>query len=274
MESFTARQDLTVTWKYRDLFRGTEPLEVRSDVVGTFLLHGGWTVELKPVWESYAFDPSAFATYRIPTAPSTGVSAVPYPVPDRVNDVYGLSFRVATPRFRQFGADVTVFPKRDVEFREGTDASSLSINGTLDWRPNDKIRVSPLLTHLHHNRERDGTLIDNQTVARLKVEYQLSRPIFFRFVGQYTAQEKDALYDPATGRLIYFTTPSGALTPSTRTVSNALRVDWLFSYQPNPGTVIFAGYGSSLTEPDAYTFQNLRRVNDGFFVKLSYLFRM
>jgi hypothetical protein len=57
-------------------------------------------------------------------------------------------------------------------------------------------------------------------------------------------------------------------------VSNALRVDWLFSYQPNPGTVIFAGYGSSLTEPDAFRFQDLQRVNDGFFVKVSYLFRM
>ena len=28
------------------------------------------------------------------------------------------------------------------------------------------------------------------------------------------------------------------------------RSDWLFSYQPTPGTVIFAGYGTGLEEPD------------------------
>jgi hypothetical protein len=37
--------------------------------------------------------------------------------------------------------------------------------------------------------------------------------------------------------------------------------------------VVFAGYGSSLTEPDAFRFRELERVRDGFFVKLSYLFR-
>jgi len=52
-----------------------------------------------------------------------------------------------------------------------------------------------------------------------------------------------------------------------------LRVDWLVSFVPNPGTVIFAGYGASLTEPEAFRFNELQRVRDGFFVKFSYLFR-
>ena len=50
------------------------------------------------------------------------------------------------------------------------------------------------------------------------------------------------------------------------------RVDWLFSYQPNPGTVIFAGYGNTLQDDDLR--RGLRRATDGFFLKLSYLFRM
>ena len=48
----------------------------------------------------------------------------------------------------------------------------------------------------------------------------------------------------------------------------------LFSFEPNPGTVIFAGYGSSLTENNSFKFNSLERTNDGFFMKLSYLFRM
>jgi hypothetical protein len=48
-----------------------------------------------------------------------------------------------------------------------------------------------------------------------------------------------------------------------------LRTDWLFSYRPRPGTVFFAGYGSSLTEPEALAFTQLRRASDGVFLKAS-----
>ena len=56
--------------------------------------------------------------------------------------------------------------------------------------------------------------------------------------------------------------------------SNRLRMDALFSWQPTPGTVFFAGYGSALRAPDAFAFDELSRESDGFFVKLSYLFRL
>ena len=56
--------------------------------------------------------------------------------------------------------------------------------------------------------------------------------------------------------------------------SNRLRVDALFAWQPTPGTVFFAGYGSSVLDEDPFAFRRLRRSNDGFFVKFSYLFRL
>jgi hypothetical protein len=34
------------------------------------------------------------------------------------------------------------------------------------------------------------------------------------------------------------------------------------------------GYGSSLQEPERYRFRNLERKSDGFFIKLSYLYRL
>ena len=72
------------------------------------------------------------------------------------------------------------------------------------------------------------------------------------------------IYDPATR------TYRRAL----REVSNDFRIDWLFSYRPTPGTVVFLGYGTSLTETDTFTFRDLHRISDGFFVKLSYVFRL
>ena len=67
---------------------------------------------------------------------------------------------------------------------------------------------------------------------------------------------------------------SGAYEPALGYERGRLRVDWLFSYQPNPGTVLFAGYGSTLTEAGSLGLRGLRRASDGFFVKFSYLFRL
>jgi hypothetical protein len=66
---------------------------------------------------------------------------------------------------------------------------------------------------------------------------------------------------------------TGAFARTVPTASNAFRVDWLFSYHPTPGTVGYVGYSGSLVEPAAFRFRGLSRVGDGFFAKLSYLFR-
>ena len=57
-------------------------------------------------------------------------------------------------------------------------------------------------------------------------------------------------------------------------MSNDFTMDWLFSYRPIPGTLVYLGYGSASSEPEQFRFRDLRRTNDGFFAKLSYLFRM
>jgi hypothetical protein len=95
-----------------------------------------------------------------------------------------------------------------------------------------------------------------------------------RFVGQSAAQETDDRRDPVTDRPILTPNDDGVLEPALARTENDLRVDFLFSYHPTPGTVFYLGYGSSLTEADAFTFRDVDRVNDGFFVKLSYLFRL
>jgi hypothetical protein len=47
----------------------------------------------------------------------------------------------------------------------------------------------------------------------------------------------------------------------------------LASYEPSPGTVAFLGYGSASLATDPGDLSTLQRENDGFFVKLAYLFR-
>jgi len=88
-------------------------------------------------------------------------------------------------------------------------------------------------------------------------------------VGQYLAQVRDTLRDPITGNPIIV---GGSL--AGRSAQTEFRNDFLFSYKPLPGTVFFFGYGASLSEPDPFSFRDLSRTKDGFFLKASYLFRM
>ena len=68
--------------------------------------------------------------------------------------------------------------------------------------------------------------------------------------------------------------PGGSVTRSTASATNLFHVDMLLSYQPIPGTVVFAGYGSNMLDEDAFRFRGLTRTDDALFVKLSYLFRL
>ena len=137
------------------------------------------------------------------------------------------------------------------------------------------MRSEALWTHQRITRARDGSRFSTANIPRLKLEYQLNRAIFFRYVGQYFAQRRDTLVDPRTGlALVLDPTAQQRVGPASGIVFNNFRSDFLFSYRPTPGTVLFIGYGASLEEPDAFRFQRLRRTGDGFFIKGSYLFRM
>jgi hypothetical protein len=108
------------------------------------------------------------------------------------------------------------------------------------------------------------------------MEYQLSRAVFVRYVGEYDGLWRDALRDDSrTGLPLYELGAGGVYQRLDRIVDRRFRSDWLFSYQPTPGTVFFAGYGSSLTDVvDEREQRRLARTRDGFYLKISYLFRL
>ena len=76
-----------------------------------------------------------------------------------------------------------------------------------------------------------------------KVEYQLSRSIFVRGVAQYDARERDALRDDTrTGDPSSSGIPPRGSTSARAGLQERHPGDLLFAWQPNPGTVLFAGY--------------------------------
>jgi hypothetical protein len=188
-----------------------------------------------------------------------------------------LSFQ--SPEFKHFSANWFILWGNDENFYEWSPGRIIIANGGLAFRPSDKLRFDATYALQQVRRRSDGSLVDVQHIPRLKMEYQLSRPIFLRLVGEYAHDRQDDLRDDTRTEapLLIFDPGVGDFVRATGFERSSFRGDVLFSYQPGPGTVLFAGYGSTLLDPadPADPLRaGLRRVSDGFFLKMSYLFHM
>lgn len=255
-------------WRYSDFFKGTPMLESKLSASNTLTFRRGWSLGVSPAWSSYAFDPSSYGTLAVGTAASP-IAFVPSP---RIT-TFSTQVTLSTPQFRRFAASTSLLRANDVDFNETARVNRTAVTGTLDWRPDTRLRVNATYASNEFVRRADGRTNFSTQIPRIKAEYQVTRSVFVRIVSQYEATRRDALVDWRTGTVLLQRRADGTYAPTSTTRSNLLRADWLFSYRPSPGTVFFAGYGSSLTEPEALAMDRLRRVSDGVFVKASYVIR-
>jgi hypothetical protein len=139
--------------------------------------------------------------------------------------------------------------------------------GEVELRPAATIRIVATTAMVRLYRL-DGSEFARSTIPRIKLEYQPSRALFFRAIGEVRSERRAALLDRATGDTLFI---GGE--PQSATEYNGLRLDLLASFEPTPGTVAFLGYGSSMESGLEFHWSRLERVNDGFFVKLAYQVR-
>lgn len=271
LESFTGAITLDGTWTWDRFVNGTEPDDQKLHFSGNVALRGGWRVGTTLILESFRYPEELYTQYWI----DAGTDTVPYVGTHRFTN-YDASLTISTPQFSTFSANAFVIGGRDENFFEWSKAWVLLANLGADWRPSDQLRVNGSYVVQSYRRYTDGTLVGLRQIPRVKMEYQLSRPIFLRLVGEYDADRQDDLRDDGRTDLpILFCAPGP--TQCTRAAGyrrGRFRADWLFSYQPTPGTVLFLGYGSTLGSETSQSLTDLRRTDDGFFIKLSYLLRM
>lgn len=266
LEKFNMFLQTNGVWRYNDFFAAKSVLEDHATANTQFTVRGGWSFGISPTLSSYAFDPSAYSGVFVGTSP-------PFPfAPSPRITTFVTAFKLATPQFAKYDASIGMSRGNDVDFLETSRVRRLDYNASLNLRPTQQLRIGATYVSSAFTRRSDGVKSVSTRIPRVKVEYQVTRSVFLRVVTQYTASTRSALLDPRSGQLLSVVGDSGFVASSAR-ISNGLRTDWLFSYRPSPGTVFFAGYGNSMTEPDPLAFRRLRRTNDGFFVKLSYLFQ-
>lgn len=138
-------------------------------------------------------------------------------------------------------------------------------NVTLMFKPMDKLQVD---NSYIIRRSRDAVTsqnVFNNHIVRSKVNYQINRELSLRFIGQYNA------------------TLAGNPATSTVPTDKGFNADFLVTYLLNPGTAVYVGYNSNLTNldpnlaagPNGDYLRTNRFINDGkqVFIKISYLFR-
>lgn len=266
LEKFNVFLQSGGVWRYNDFFARKSLLEDHVAANTQFTLRGGWSFGVTPTLSTYAFDPAAYV------GDFTGASPVTPFVPSPRITTFVAAWRLATPLFAKYDASAGIANGNDVDFLETSRVRRLDYSASLNLRPTQQLRIGATYIASAFTRRSDGAKSVSTRIPRVKAEYQVTRSVFVRVVTQYTASTRSALLDPRTGRVLLINMDS-AYAPSLENISNGLRTDWLFSYRPSPGTVFFAGYGNSMTEPDPLAFRRLRRTNDAFFVKISYLFQ-
>ena len=274
LQRFTGDIVVDGIWQYQNFIHGRHLQDKKLHFNGNATLRGGWNVGAGYFVESFGYDSALYAGYRLEVPRvGGGLDTVPFTgQPTIANGEYIV--QIGTPQWKHFSGSGFFLQGHDENFFEWASGDLLLLSMDLSYRPTERLRNSVSYFWQQVNRRTDGSLVNVGRVLRTKVEYQLSRPLFVRVVGQYIQDKTDSLRDDSrTGAPILKAGPGG-VTRSVASRTNLFHADVLLSYQPVPGTVVFAGYGSNMVDEEAFQFRGLTRTDDAFFLKLSYLFRL
>jgi hypothetical protein len=269
LETLTGDVLLDGTWQYSHFVHHRDAQNKEFHVSGAAGLRGGWNAGFGVYLETFGFDRGLYSDYQI-QSPS---GILPFVGRPRITN-HDYVFSLTTPQWSKFSGNVLYVGGQDENYFEWAQANIDLLQLAFSVRPSNRARIDGTFDYQDYWRRTDNSLVARNMIPRVKVEYQLTRAVFVRLVGEYDQSEQDDLRDET--RTFYPLLIAGQLATASR--ARTVHGDYLFSYQPTPGTVLFLGYGSQAEgtpEPtQRFTWQPLRRAADYFFVKGSYLLRI
>ena len=274
LEAITPEIAWLNSFRYDDFVRGGPVQDEKLHFRGNARFRGGWSAGAQLLLERFSYDRDLYANYvYIEPAPS-GVDTVAYRgTPNLVNVDWVVS--TTSPEFKRFSFNSFLLLGVDENFPEWSSAKVGIANLGLNVRPTDQLRISGTWNYEFYNRRTDGTRVLTRNVPRVRVEYQVTRQVFVRIIGEVARLQQDSLRDDSRTNLpVYFRGSNGALTRAAAFDRLRGRLDFLFSYLPTPGTVVYFGYGNTSRADRPGGTRDLQPNRDVFFAKLSYLFRL
>ena len=184
--------------------------------------------------------------------------------------------QVTTPQWQHFTFTGFYLQGHDENFSEWRAPSLRLLQLGRDVAADHRTAPRRATTGSRSDRPSDGSTVMVGRIPRVKVEYQVARPLFIGLVGQYMETDRLAAGRRRSARPSSSRRSDGM---GPEAADNVFHPDVLVSYQPDPGTMILAGYATDAqdTNPQpgpAFGFRDLTRSDDVIFVKLTWLFRM
>ncbi|MGH7657483.1 MAG: DUF5916 domain-containing protein, partial [Gemmatimonadales bacterium] len=219
VESFTTFFGPERIWRYGDI--GGNAIEGGEGINLNLTLRGGWEIRTEVSRDFVDFEPSEYSDYTV----DRGSGPVPF-VPSEGVSGPGVSLNLDTPVYRIFDAGLNIEYGEGAIFPEASEGYGISLSGSLRLRPSDPIRIT-LNNTIEWLYRSDGSSFARTIIPRLKTEYQATRALFFRLIGEYRSERRDILLDPVSGNPLLV---NGAVVPAEE--FNELRMDALISYEP------------------------------------------
>ncbi|MEO5799329.1 MAG: DUF5916 domain-containing protein [Gemmatimonadales bacterium] len=273
LQSITANIGLQGNWQYGSFIQGRGIQDKKLHLNTTALFRGGGSAFVGVFIELFGYDPSLYRDYALEKrSAGGGLDTIPFTGQPTIPNAE-VFVQFLTPEWRNLTANLGYLGGHDEDFYEWASGTLNYMHAELNWRPTGRGRLAFSYDWQQVNRRTDGTLVHVARIPRLKLEYQLTRTAFLRLVGEYNQDKIDSLRDVSrTEAPILIRGPEGYARTAAKT-TNAFHGDALFSYQPRPGTLFFAGYGSAWNESATTRPNHLSRQSDRFFLKATYLFR-
>ena len=274
IEAVTPELAFLTSWRYDDFITGRARQDQKFHIRGNLRLRGGWGVGAQLLLEDFGYDRDLYANYATLRPRVGGVDTVAYSGTPHLKNADWVA-SVASPEFKRFSFSTFALYGQDENFPEWSSAKIGIVNLSLNVRPTDQLRIGTTWNWETYDRTTDGTRVQTRNVPRVRVEYQVTRQIFVRVIGEVAMVKQDSLRDDSrTNAPVFFRSADGSLTRAVAFDRSRGRLDFLFSYLPNPGTVFYFGYGNTSTADRPGGTDALRPTRDVFFVKLSYLVRL
>ncbi|MDQ3068972.1 MAG: carbohydrate binding family 9 domain-containing protein [Acidobacteriota bacterium] len=271
---YTGDVTLDGLWRYAGLVDPGLNQERKLHFNHNVLLRGGWRAGVSVLVERFGYDSGLYANHRLVSTAADGSETYqPFTGTPTLPNLDWL-VSAGTPRVKGLQGNFFYLRGRDENYFEWASGDVVYASFNLQWRPTERFRTDLSYVTQTVKRPSDGSEVSARHVPRARVEYQLTRAVSFRWIGEYASDTRDDLRDDSRTNLplAVYNPSTGAHTKLLSFQRRSFRSDVLFSWVPAPGTVFYAGYGSAAA--DAGRPSGLARVSDGFFIKLSYLFRI
>ncbi len=273
LESFTARVNLNNYFTHDGLWDGARPFEHEVELWNTLNFRGSRTLTVVLRRGYFRFQPEDYAAYQV-ALPGGGAEA--WTVPDALDGMIGFGL---LPRMRLTNAsnlNGRFFLREVPIYVEGSRGFEAQAGPQLQLRPTNRLQLSVDYTWSRIWRRpgdeasAPGGVFSTVNLSRVRAQYQLSKAFLVRGIGQYEIEDREGLLDPRSGRPLLV---GGSVVDPRR--ESAFQGQLLVQYEPSPGTIFYVGF-SRLMEGEglSYRLNRMDAVQEGLFVKLSYLFRM